>query len=254
MHKYKFFPANSFVLNTLLYAAILIAFYRLLQLFTFPVWFESAAIFYLGVISSLQLHVGRTLLDMATLLSVLLFFLALFAQKETWRKYILVAVSLGVFAAIKYPFPIAFFLAGLGGLWALLHAVHFAYHSSPVDFLKFEWFRFRWWTTGRTIPRFIIFHTLFTGSYPAWWDTSAKYLAKESDWNITWPLLFLASTAGSFFNRMTAKNVTIIVYCFGLLAIYALSSAVYGRYFLQLIPFWLILTGSALFHNRLKPA
>lgn len=251
-------------LNIVFFAGVLLLTAQLFNQFSVPKWLQVLGLVYLAVFSSLDHHLTQYLLDLQTLFWSLAFFVVLFLKTESWKKYAGVGVVLGAFIATKYFFPIAFLYLGLLGIWALKkqsvlkavlsvgiagsiyllsYAAYFISGHSPIDFIKFEWYRFKWWTGNRTIPKFIILDTLFTGSFPMWWSDAAQKM-KDGDWNISWPIIFVAHLISLFFQKYSLEKVIIVLFSTGLFAIFMFGSAVYGRYLLQLIPFWLLLIGS----------
>jgi hypothetical protein len=77
-----------------------------------------------------------------------------------------------------------------------------------------------------------------------WWEKTLRYQT-DGDWNVSWPILFIGHLAALFRQNLEPESLIIWTYSLGLLAIYLFGSAVYGRYLLQLIPFWLIIIGWA---------
>jgi hypothetical protein len=276
----KYFYAASLVatkrvhlFNIILFALCLILFSRLLSYFKLPTVFRLLAIIHLAIISSLDYHVGAVLLDMPTLFWSLLFFVILFSAQENNKKYTGLGLALGGFIATKYFFPIVFLYAAITMLWAykkknlaklwltLLIAgiiymgsyiAYFLAGHSLIDFIKFEWFRFRWWTGDRTIPKFILLQTLFLGKFQMWWEPGSSYM-HDNSWNISWPILFVAHLISIAKVRWKLETVIIWIFSLGLFAIFMLGSAVYGRYLLQLIPFWWITIGLGIYGQKKLP-
>lgn len=256
--------------NVLVYTVCLILFARLLTHFKLPLPFSLLALIHLALASSLDQHLSSVLLDLQTLFWSLLFFVVLLTARERPIKYFWVGVSLGGFIATKYFFPIVFLYTGLVLLWAwkkknlpkvvitgitaisiyvASYALYFYHGHSLLDFVKFEWYRFRWWTGDRTIPQFIIMSTLFLGKFPMWWESGSTYM-RDNHWNITWPLLFTAHLFSSVGVSKKLETLVIWLFSIGLLAIFLFGSAVYGRYLLQLMPFWWITIGLALYARK----
>lgn len=258
------------LVNIFFFAGSLVLFVTLLRQFKVPEYLQVVGVTYLAVFSSLGHHLSATLLDLQTLFWSLFFFVVLFYKKESWKKYFGIGIILGAFVATKYFFPIIFLYLGLFFIWAvakktllksvlsvvvmgiiylLSYTAYFLNGHTPIDFIKFEWFRFRWWTGNRTIPKFIILQTLFLGKFPMWWEDSGKYM-KDGDWNISWPILFVAHLVSLIWQKLSLMKVIILLFSFGLLFIFMFGSAVYGRYILQLIPFWLLLLGSGKYVSK----
>jgi hypothetical protein len=195
----------------------LILFAGLLKQLKFSAGFTLFAIIYLALGSSLDKHLRVALLDNQILIWSLSFFLVLFHKNESWLKYVLVGLVLGGLISTKYFFPISLLYLSLLGVWAIYHktwlkilltvfvagstylASYLAYFSQPhslIEFVKFEWFRFRWWTGNRTIPKFILLQTILLGKFPMWWETGKKYQL-DGDWNLSWPILFIGHLLAS---------------------------------------------------------
>ena len=254
------------VINILLYMIVLFLFAQLLKVLQFSPVFILVAVAYLALGSSLGNHLRMALLDTQILIWSLSFFLALFMKKESWQKYLILGLLLGGLISTKYFFPIAFVYISLLVIWAWLHKSvykislslitslvvylgcywqYFNHAHSIFEFVKFEWYRFRWWTGNRTIPKFIILQTIMFGKFPMWWETTKKFQT-DGDWNISWPILFVTHLISLLKQKFSAQQIIILLYALGLLMIYLFGSAVYGRYLLQLIPFWIIIIGWAL--------
>jgi len=259
------------VINIILFVLVQFLFAKLLKILNFAPMFILAAVGYFALGSSLSNHLRVALLDTQILIWSLGFFIALFIKRETWQKYLLLGLMLGGLISTKYFFPIAFLYAGLVLVWAGMHRSifkvglsllislgvylasywqYFNHSHSILEFVKFEWYRFRWWTGNRTIPKFIILQTILFGKFPMWWETTKKYQI-DGDWNISWPILFLSHLAALIKQNFLPHQIVILIYSLGLLVIYLFGSAVYGRYLLQLIPFWIIIIGWA-FKNVTK--
>ncbi|MFH1959362.1 MAG: hypothetical protein ABIJ22_03490 [Patescibacteria group bacterium] len=125
------------------------------------------------------------------------------------------------------------------------YTMFFVHDHSLVDLIKFEKYRFAWWTGDRTMPKFLIFQNLFTGQYPAWWEDNL--MMKNKEWNISIPLIFITYLI-SFFLGEKKNIIKIILFLYSLtvLVLYGLGSAVYLRYLTQIMPFWITITLSNL--------
>ncbi|MFH2118332.1 MAG: hypothetical protein ABII10_01200, partial [Candidatus Paceibacterota bacterium] len=218
------------IINILLFALCLTLFATLLKTLKFSFFSILLAVGFLALGSGLGSHLRTVLLDLQILLWSLAFFNVLFLSKESWRKYSLIGLVLGLLMATKYFFPIIFLFVGLLGIWVwqkrtwkkavfslaiiLLvylasYAAFFIHQHSLMDFIRFEWFRFRWWTGNRTIPQFIILQTLFLGKYRAWWEPTRQYLP-SGDWNLSWPILFVAYLISLIKQKLSLKTNIII--------------------------------------------
>jgi hypothetical protein len=131
-------------------------------------------------------------------------------------------------------------LAAAAGTYLATYAVYFFYHPNPLEFLRFELFRFRWWTGDRSQPRLLIFQTLFTGQFKGWWSAFAVEIARG--WSLSWPLLFLLQlAAGGFLPKSNKETITLYLYAQSMMILYAVGAASYARYLVPLLPFWAIL-------------
>lgn len=243
---------------------------RLLTQFKVAVSFQVGSLLYLALLSGLSHHLTTSLLDLQTLFWSLAFFVVLFEKTESWTKYLRLGGVLGAFIATKYFFPIAFLYLGLLAIWSLSkktlvkaavsvgvmvgvyllsYGFYFSHQHSLFDFLKFEWYRLKWWTGNRTIPQFIILQTLFLGKFPMWWSDAKAYMP-DGDWNFSWPILFVGHLVSAVRQRRNLQTLIVWLFATGLLVIFMLGSAVYGRYFFQLFPFWLLTIGAATYAHQ----
>lgn len=237
---------------------------QLLAQFKVRLFFQIFSLVYLALLSGMSHHLTTSLLDLQTLFWSLAFFVVLFEAAESWLKYLRLGIVLGAFIATKYFFPIVFLYLGLLAIWSfskktffkaalslavmagvylLSYGFYFSHQHSLVDFIKFEWYRFKWWTGNRTIPQFIILQTLFLGKFPMWWSDAKTYMA-DGDWNISWPFLFVAHLVSAVRQQRNLQTLIVWLFSTGLLVIFMVGSAVYGRYFFQLFPFWLLTIGA----------
>jgi predicted membrane-bound dolichyl-phosphate-mannose-protein mannosyltransferase len=265
---------RALVINVLLYVGCLVLFANLMMRLKLKTGFIFLAVAYLAFGSSLDRHLRTALLDLQILFWSLGFFNVLFWNKESWLKYGLVGLTLGLLISTKYFFPIFFLYLGLVGIWTywhkawlkgifaiivaaviyfLIYLQFFLHGHSIIDFIRFEWYRFKWWTGNRTIPKFILLQTLFLGKFPMWWETTKKYQF-DSDWNLSWPILFVTYLVALVKQKFSIEQIVVGAYAIGLMTIYLFGSAVYGRYLLQLMPFWLITIAWALDHGKKQRA
>lgn len=181
-------------------------------------------------------------------------------------RYLIIGIILGLLSGVKYPFPfillptslvilVSFFqkkvkyliypLLIMPTIYLAQYTMFFVHDHSLVDLIKFEKYRFAWWTGDRTMPKFLIFQNLFTGQYPAWWEDNL--MMKNKEWNISIPLIFITYLI-SFFLGEKKNIIKIILFLYSLtvLVLYGLGSAVYLRYLTQIMPFWITITLSNL--------
>lgn len=266
---------NPYTLNIIIFGGILMAAYFLFLRLKMPTWWILASLIFLSFASSLNTQITTALLDMQLLLASLLFFNFLFLKKENFWKYILLGLSLGIVSSLKYFFPLLFIyllilliyvvkkktyakslitLAVIGLIYISNYIFFFKNDKNLIDWLKFEIYRFRWWTGGRTGPKFLIFQTLLFGQYTAWWDDptkiGVKQIIKSEDWNFLWPVAFVSQAVCKIWlivkNKLNFELWLCLIYSVILLLAYGFGSASADRYLIQLIPFWLIFVGAVI--------
>jgi len=270
----QFLFKSSFTLNLLILAAVLVAYITLSKKIGLSDWLTLVSLVIMVVSTPLLTHLGYALLDSFLLLMTLLFFIALFSIKKfSINMGVLIGVILGVIAATKYPIPLMLLYLGVLGLWLLLkhqvrllliimptmilvylatYLMYFVHGHTLLDFLRFEIYRFHWWTDDRSIPRYLIFQTLFFGHFPEWWDSQSTKVVIDHDWRLWWPILFIIQFLGQIIAiwKRQYQFILLGVYVSGLTVMYALGSATFGRYLMQTIPFWiLIIAGSFQYWN-----
>src|SRR5690606_14230871 len=101
--------------------SVLFLFGTLLRRLKLHPLFSYAAVVYFALGSGLAGHVLYALLDTQILCWSLLFFNVLLWPKETWLKYGLIGLTLGLLMATKYFFAILFLFMGLLGYWGWYH-------------------------------------------------------------------------------------------------------------------------------------
>ncbi len=251
---------NSVVLNLPLFFISLLCVFYLTKTITQNYWLGLAGMVIVGNLQILQEHVSQALMDFPQLTLTLLFFSVLFSKLK--YKYLITGLILGGLLAIKYQIPMIFLYLFILLIWAvtekklkdwllalpimlgvylLNYLVYFMNGHNLIDFIKFEWFRFRWFTGDRTMPKFLIWQTLFTGSFKAWW--AAETYLKEPSWSIFWPVSFVTHLFSlTFWQKFDKKILTLFFYATATLIVFSVGSAAYARYLLQLLPFWIILS------------
>lgn len=111
----------------------------------------------------------------------------------------------------------------------------FLHGNSLIDWVRFEWWRVQWYMGKTDNPSFMLFKTLFTGTYPAWWSDEPKDIV-VAYWNISWPLITLAFGTSALFVSKTFSAVKIYLY-WAFLALFILSLKVAeDRYLIPLLP------------------
>lgn len=251
---------NVFALNLLAYFGSLVLFWNLCRYALELTVHRLLALTFLGLQPIIFGYTNLGMLDLWQLLVTLGLFSWIFRRPHKIWEDIFAGILLGCLASIKYPIPLIPFIATLLLIWYLFlrrprgvillgltgilmylstYAVYFFSGKSILDFIRFEWYRYRWWTGERTIPKFLIVSTLFTGRFRGWWGDNV--FGESPNWTPLMPITFL----GSFFSlrwlRQSPEMVFLFFYSLGLLALYAIGSAAFERYLIQLVPFWLIL-------------
>lgn len=251
---------NSVVLNLPLFFISLLCVFYLTKTITQNYWLGLVGMVIVGNLQILQEHVSQALMDFPQLTLTLLFFSVLFSKLKF--KYLITGLILGGLLAIKYQIPMIFLYLFILLVWAVIekklkdwllalpimfgvyllnYLVYFMNGHNLIDFIKFEWFRFRWFTGDRTMPKFLIWQTLFTGSFKAWW--AAETYLKEPSWSIFWPMSFITHLFSlAFWQKFDQKILTLVFYATATLIVFSVGSAAYARYLLQLLPFWIIIS------------
>ena len=248
---------NSLILNLVVYAAFLAVFVSLIRLFTKNTLVILATVLFLGTTRLIYVNVGQGMLDIFATLLLLALFRTLFSQLSPRYKYLLSGLFIGGIAATKYPFPSLLLPLAVTFFWSFRskefiaslllipsalsvylgsYTVYFMQHSLK-DFLAFEWFRLKWWVVDRNIPPFLIFHTLFWGSFQDW---RTLHTVTSAVWSPALPLVFVSHYVAVLFAKVDARLLVLVGYSSMQLALFAVGSASYDRYFIGLLPFWLI--------------
>lgn len=227
-------------------------------------------------LSLFRVHTRYALLDLPQLFGTLLFFYSYLSlnlrfekkldlkKSPSWQLLILMGISLSVISGSKYWFPwilifiylilwqaiktkkyllfLAPFLIAVT-IYLFSYTFYFLNHHSLVDFLRFEKYRFVWFMGKTDAPKGLIFQTLFSGKYKLWWGDNLYEVTKH--WSLVWPTTFLLSIV-SFCTAFVKKNFQILLllgYSYLMLAIFSIGSASSDRFFLQLLPFWILGSG-----------
>lgn len=252
---------NSVLLNLPLYFLTLVLLFVLSNRVIKDTLISYGILIVIGIQKLFYFNVSQGMLDIPNLFASLLFFVILTGNfKSPVKKYLLLGVSLGVFAGTRYPFPLILLLIvpliiwaifekqikylilsafGLIAIYFLTYAVYFKTHTL-FDWVRFEWYRFIWFAGNRTIPKFLIFQTIFLGKFMGWWDNKWQLV---DTWSILWPTLFVGSIIGTIKNKLDLKNSVLLLHTFGLIAYYSITAASYDRFLISLIPYWAIIFG-----------
>jgi hypothetical protein len=209
--------------------------------------------------STIYTAIPQTMLDFpmtAMLLLTLAVFLATLKSKST-KSIFIFGITAGTLLLTKYPLPLLAILIGLLYLslyfnkvliknlvtsfclmcltYLLGYLAYFIHGNSLMDFMRFEWWRWKWFSGKTDSPKGMIWQTIFTGRYPKWWENSGDYI-QIPHWNIYWPinlLLFVLSWTirNVIKNPLFPYQVWIIIS----LAAYSLGVAE-DRFLVPLIP------------------
>ncbi len=255
------FTGNPYLANLPLYSGILVLFYLLSGLVTSKKALRLLALAILGTFALIQVHLRYALLDLPLLFAYLLFFYGLLGDFKGYQKSLMVGAGLGIAATVKYPFPLVALLLMFLAIdaWrkkelkeavvALITAVAIYFGAYIIFFVNnhnlFDWFAFEKyrlsWFMGKTdAPKFLNLQTLFTGQHQAWWAGGGY--EKTAHWSVSWPLVFIGSVAG-FVLGLKRKNYNLVVltsFAFLQLLIYGLGAAAGDRFFITLLPFWVL--------------
>jgi hypothetical protein len=254
---------NTLIINLFLYLLLLYAFYRLAKLIIGQTAMANLALLSFGSLRLVRAHLGETLLDLQMLLWTVLFFVFLFKRfSRPVLKYVCLGISLGFLIATKYFFPLIglyalallfywfkkdrqlphLVIAGLTavGIYLLSYIAYFAAGHNLVDWLKFELYRFHWWTGNRDFPRLLILHSIYLGKFKAWWaENTYEYAAY---WSFLWPLFCSLHFIMAPVLHWNWKRIILFSFSTLFLVLLAAGGANNSRYVLQLIPFWIIFT------------
>jgi predicted membrane-bound dolichyl-phosphate-mannose-protein mannosyltransferase len=218
-------------------------------------------------LSIFHFHVASNLLDLYASLGVLFFFNYWISEKNRLSDFTAAGLGLGVLLASKYSFtmlPILFIPALLFNypwkkrvlikLIIVLLIAGFVYLGSYisfflagnglVDWLKFEVYRFHWFTGERPILKPAIMTTLLGGYFYAPW-TDEQIFYKVDHWSILWPTSFLLQFLSIKLKQVAKLRVsaTACLLLFNLLYLGMLvySSSANARYLVVLLPIQIIL-------------
>ena len=258
---------NALILNLVVYALFLLVFTSLLFLFTQNKVLLTGSVLFLGLLEVYFVNVAQGMLDILSAFFLFSLFRLLFSSMHPHKKYIISGILLGAIAATKYPIPSIVLPTVALLVWGVLekrtasavlslpaalavylgsYAVYFMNHSL-FDFIRFEWFRLKWWVVDRNIPPFLIFHTLFVGSFQDW---RTLHQVSSAVWSPALPMLFLSHFVGMFFAKVDARLLFLFVYSLLQLVLFALGSASYDRYLIVLIPVWIICVAAGIENYR----
>lgn len=257
---------NSHILSVLVYAVFLWIFYEFTGILLKNHWVRIGSLVVLGTLPVIYVLAKQVLLDLSFSMSILALFVVAHRNfTNTWLKYGLLGLILGAVASIKYPIPFifvpSFFLVIIawrakeikkaliipvvaGIFYLLQYVMYFAHGHSLIDLIAFEKYRFSWWTGERTMPKFLIFSSLFFGQFQGWWDGAG--IVKNQEWTVAVPGIFLTQIAIIPWLKRNFWTIICFAYSSCVLLLFAIGSAAEVRYLTQLIPFWIILIASVL--------
>lgn len=215
-------------------------------------------------------HVGVALLDTLYMACLTAFIATLFWPRQTNEKFLFLGVLLGLFMGVKYYFPLIFLpsailiyyvlhqrvhwhkplcaLALAGCVYLLGYTTFFVQGHNLIDWLNFEKYSFGWRMGDRSMPRGLIWQTLFLGKHTAWWQGAGVYKI-EPAWNFTLPIYFLSAIV-SLVILLRKNCLSWTVWIFGsvillpLLA-YTIGSGSELRLLLLIFPFLCLIIGMA---------
>ena len=250
---------NMTVINFLIYIACLLLFWCLTKLVLDNYYFRVLALFLLGTISLIPYYVFQSMLDVQLLFFTLLFFSSIFLIKNHKLSILTSGISLGAYSSVKYYFPTVFlFLMILFFIffkrkkissllyifiiaivfYLLTYIRYFFINPNPLDFIRFEWYRFRWWTGDRSMPKFLLLGTIFLGRFKAWWAENLYEISPN--WSVMWPFSFIVWLFSLFSIRKNKEFLYLFLFSLLLLLMYLFGAAANERYLIQLIPFWIL--------------
>lgn len=257
------FLGNPYWGSLLLFALVLFACVHVSKLIGLTSVAQSIVVVLVGSLSLLQVHTRYALLDLPQLLLTLLFFSALLSlQVKLTKKWILLlGLSLGLLLSVKYMIPLILiplffvvvqsyiqrhvvsYLAALliaGFIYLLSYSMFFVHGGSIMDFVAFEWYRVQWFMGKTDAPMFLIFQTLFTGSFETWWEPGSYETTLH--WSVLWPVYFLLSLFGFAWaaTRRQLGVVVLLLFSYLLIILYSIGAAASDRFFIQLLPFWIL--------------
>ncbi|MEX0896132.1 MAG: glycosyltransferase family 39 protein [Patescibacteria group bacterium] len=254
---------NPYWGSLLLLGLTLVVLLQLSKLLEFGIWAQSLCVLLVGSLSLFQVHTRYALLDLPQLLATLLVFMSLLQleEKSTRLWFIILGTSLGLLLSVKYMIPIIAiplllvvlqsyrkkillpYLAALGiaGIVYLVsYTVFFLHQKNMLDFLAFEWYRLQWFMGKTDAEKFVIFQTLFTGSFETWWEPGTYETTMH--WSLVWPVSFVLSVLAAVRAAIVRKYqlLSLLLYSFAVLGLYSIGAAASDRFFIQLLPFWIL--------------
>lgn len=196
-----------------------------------------------------------------------LFLAFIFALK---RKYLVSSIFLGCFASTKFP-PISIFAAITIAsyvflnnrkdfkkfvlslvLWPVFfiftYARFFILGNNFVDFLKVLKYFLNYYSTGaKSQNHLMVLYMIFLGKWPTWWAG----VLRVDEWNLLWPVSFLASLFYFKKFKVLVKDPVFITIIWSIIYLcFLLIIPVSPRYLLLLFPFlynvlaWILLKGT----------
>lgn len=253
-----------------LYCLFIFCFWQITKEISFKQPTRYLALFLLLSHSTLSQEITRTMLDFPqTVLLLFLTFVYLKLNKHQNLLFVcLVGVSAGLLFLIKYPLPLVlgyylllllfskrrglpnqylFLILILTGITYLLgYLNYFLQGGSPLEYIKFEWWRWRWYQGKTDLPHFLLLSVIFLGRYRRWWESNSYTLFPH--WNIYWPIsliLFILSTKN--INRKTFSSPLFPYQLWSFITLLILLYGVYeDRFLMPIIPAFAIFGASSL--------
>lgn len=257
---------SSYVLNLLVLATTLIAFLILAhRLGLNPIFSVIALLLFVFSTPAIE-HVGQTLLDTwLTLFAMIFLILILSPNLASKRTVVSISITLGVLASSKYLFPFILIYLGVLTIWLFykkllskllfilplagliylsVYTAFFLNNHSLIDFMKFEVFRFHWWSGDTPLGKPYILHTFVHGCVQNWWSkTNPTLCTADADWRWWLPMLALAQIPAQIYQIMKRSMEVVIVGIFAsaMLVMLLMASFSQMRYFYPVIPLWILL-------------
>ena len=257
---------SSYVLNLLILVVTLITF-RILakRLGLKPVFSIIALLFFVLSTPALE-HVGQTLLDTWLTLFALIFLILILSPNLASIKIAVgIGITIGVLASSKYLFPFILIYIGVLGIWLIyknllrrfliilpiagliylsVYTAFFVNNHSLMDFIRFEAFRFNWWSGDTPLGKPYILNTFLNGCVQNWWsEANPSLCTPDADWRWWLPILAVAQFPAQIYQIMKRNMEVIIVGIFAsaMLVMLLMASFSQMRYFYPVIPLWILL-------------
>lgn len=190
------------------------------------------------------------------------------------KQYMLSAIFLGCFAAVKFSYLAPLVMASeivylilqnkkedilkvlvsyslVIGVLLLSYLSFFINGNSLLDFLKLQKFILNFYSEGAKPPfAGMIFPMIFFGDWYTWWGMGVQ---KVSEWSLLWPISFILAGSAVLYKKTftTSKFLILFLWCIFYL-FFLVITPVWPRYLLLLLPFlynlgiWVLLKNTLL--------